>query len=222
MPTLPTLYLGYHIPAADPTNPDIAALGALAQAVFGETSPLYHELVLKEQKVVTLMADAEPHRDPGLFTILARVRKPEDLPAVRKRIAEASRDAAKTPIDAERLDAIKSHLRYSFAASLRQRRRRGPHRRRVDRRRPAGPTPINELYAAYDRLTPADLQRVAARYFAPEQRDGDHPRDGEDEMNRIHRLASAFVLGWPDSLRAAPRRLRRARDGPGARTTARS
>ncbi|MBV8677875.1 MAG: insulinase family protein, partial [Planctomycetaceae bacterium] len=37
-PTLPTLYLGFHIPAADPRNPDTAALGALAQAVFGETS----------------------------------------------------------------------------------------------------------------------------------------------------------------------------------------
>ena len=89
VPTLPILYLGYHVPASDPSNPDTAALGALEQAVFGETSPLYRALVLDEQKVVTLMADAEPRRDPGLFTICARVRKPEDLPAVRKRIAEA-------------------------------------------------------------------------------------------------------------------------------------
>src|SRR4051794_7161175 len=40
-PTLPILYLGFHIPAADPDNPDTAALGVLAQALFGETSPLY-------------------------------------------------------------------------------------------------------------------------------------------------------------------------------------
>ncbi len=26
---------------------------------------------------------------------------------------------------------------------------------------------MNALYAAYDRLTPAGLQRVAGRYFAP-------------------------------------------------------
>ena len=31
----------------------------------------------------------------------------------------------------------------------------------------AGPKSINELFAAYDRLTPADLQRVAAKYFQP-------------------------------------------------------
>ena len=66
-PTLPTLYLGYHIPAADPSNPDTAALDALAQLVFGETSPLYQDLVLKEQKAVQLSGDASPNRDPGMF-----------------------------------------------------------------------------------------------------------------------------------------------------------
>src|SRR3954447_18554792 len=50
VPTLPILCLGYHVPASDPSNPDVAALGALEQALFGETSPLYKELVLKEQK----------------------------------------------------------------------------------------------------------------------------------------------------------------------------
>ena len=166
LPTLPTLYLGYHIPAADPSHPDTAALGALAQAVFGETSPLYQQLVLKEQKAVMLQADAESKRDPGLFTIVVRVRKPEDLAYVRRRIAEALADVAKTPVDATRLDAIKSHLRYAFAGSLES----------ADDVADAvgtavaitgSPDSINALYAAYDRLTPADLQRVAAKYFQP-------------------------------------------------------
>ncbi len=79
LPTLPTLYLAYHVPAANPANPDTPALGALAQAVFGETSPLYRQLVLKEQKVVTLMADTAENRDPGLFSIIVRVRSSADL-----------------------------------------------------------------------------------------------------------------------------------------------
>ena len=62
LPTVPILYLAYHVPACDPTNPDTAALGALEQALFGETSPLYRELVLKEQMVVMLMAEAEAKR----------------------------------------------------------------------------------------------------------------------------------------------------------------
>ena len=61
--------------------------GALEQALFGETSPLYKELVLKEQKAVMLTAEAEPKRDPGLFSIFVRVRKPDDLPVVRARIS---------------------------------------------------------------------------------------------------------------------------------------
>jgi zinc protease len=166
LPTLPILTLGYHIPAADPTHPDTAALGALVEAVFGEASALYQELVLKEQKVVMIMAEAESKRDPGLFSIFAQVRKSEDLPIVRARIAAALAGAAKTPIDSARLDAIKSHLRYQFAGSL------------STADAVAGalsaaiavtgrPESINELYDAYDRLTPADLERVAAKYFQP-------------------------------------------------------
>jgi zinc protease len=166
VPTLPTLCLGYHVPASDPSNPDVAALGALEQAVFGETSPLYKELVLKEQKVVTLMADASPRRDPGLLTVYVRYRKPEDFPAVRKRIAQALEEAARTPVEPARLDDVRSHLRYAYAASL-----RSPDAVAltvcdsiaIDGR----PDAMNDLFATYDRLTPADLQRVAARYFTP-------------------------------------------------------
>ena len=166
VPTLPILYLGYHIPAADPRDRDTAALGALAQAVFGETSPLYRELVLEKQTAVLLMAEAEAKRDPGLFTVLARVRKPEDVAVVRGRIEAALADAARTPIDPARLDAIKSHLRYAFAGSLDS----------ADAVAMAvsqaiattgRPDAMNDLYAAYDRLAPADLARVAGRYFAP-------------------------------------------------------
>ena len=167
LPTLPILTLGYHIPAADPAHPDTAALGALVEAVFGEASPLYQELVLKEQKVVMMLAEAESKRDPGLFSIIVRARKSEDLPIVRGRIAAALAEAAKTPIDSARLDAIKSHLRYRFAGSLTT----------ADAVALAvsaaisvtgRPESINELYDAYDRLTPADLKRTAARYFQPD------------------------------------------------------
>jgi zinc protease len=166
VPTLPILYLGYHIPAADPDHPDTAALGALAQALFGETSPLYRSLVLDEQKVVMLMADAESKRDPGLFTIVARVRQPEDVSGVRKRIETALAEAASSPIDPSRLAAIKDHLRYAFAGSLDSADAValavGQSIATTGR-----PDAMNDLYSAYDRLTPADLQRAAGRYFAP-------------------------------------------------------
>jgi len=165
VPTLPVLYLGYHIPAADPSNPDTAALGALAQALFGETSPLYKELVLEQQKVVILMADSEAKRDPGLFTILARARDPKDVAKVRARIEKAIEDAAKTPVADAKLQTIKDHLRYAFAGSLNNAdavaRAIGESIATSGR-----PDMWNDLYAAYAKLTPADLQRVAGKYFA--------------------------------------------------------
>jgi zinc protease len=166
VPTLPILYLGYHIPAADPDNPDTAALGALAQALFGETSPLYRSLVLDEQKVVLLMAEAEAKRDPGLFTVAVRVRKPEDVAEVRKRIESALSEAASSPIDPARLAAIKDHLRYAFAGSL-DSADAIAHAIGQSIATTGRPDAMNDLYTAYDRLTPADLQRVAGRYFAP-------------------------------------------------------
>ncbi len=95
---------------------------------------------------------------------MVRVRKPDDLAVVRGRIAAALAEAAAKPVDSSRLDAIKSHLRYAFAGSLES----------ADDVADAvgtavavtgNPDSMNVLYAAYDRLTPADLQRVAAKYF---------------------------------------------------------
>jgi zinc protease len=168
LPTLPIVYLGYHIPAADPRNPDTPALGALAQAVFGETSPLYKKLVLDEQRVVVLQADSEVKRDPGLFTIVARVRNPKDVDSIQKELEQALANAAKTPISPVRLETIKKHLRYAFAGALDNAdsvaRAVGESIAFAGR-----PDAWDDLYAGYDKLTPEDLVRVAARYFAAEK-----------------------------------------------------
>jgi zinc protease len=165
-PTSPILYLGYHIPAADPKDPDTAALDAFAQAVFGETSPLYKSLVLDEQKVDLLAAEAEEKRDPGLFTVLARVREPKDLPEVRRRIEATLAQAAREPVDGRRLSTIKAHLRYAFAASL-DNADAVAHAVCESIATTGRPDAMNQRFDALDALTPADLLRVADRYFKP-------------------------------------------------------
>ena len=166
LPTLPIVYLGYHIPAADPRNPDTPALGALAQAVFGETSPLYKKLVLDEQRVVTLMADSEMKRDPGLFTIVARIRDPKDVESIRKELEGALAEASKTPLSTARLTTIKQHVRYAFAGTL-DNADSVAHAVGESIAFAGRPDAWDDLYTGYDKLTPADLMRVASRYFAP-------------------------------------------------------
>jgi zinc protease len=168
-PTLPTILIGYHIPAGDPKNPDTAALGALAQAVFGESSPLYKELVLDKQKAVVLDAEVESKRDPGLFQIIVRVRQPEDVAAVRARIDVELSEAARIRIDPLRLAAIKAHLRYGFARRL-ESADSVAHVVGESIATTGRPDSMNDLFAAYERLSAADLQRVAGRYFAPTNR----------------------------------------------------
>jgi zinc protease len=166
-PTLPIVYLGYHIPAGDPANSDVAALDALSKALFGETSTLYKQLVLDEQKVATLFSDCEAKRDPGLFTIAALVRDPADIEAIRKRIEQALADAATTPLPQNELDAIKAHTRYGFAVAL-----NSPDAVAdvvCDALAVSGRVEaIQEYDVAYNALTPEDLMRVAGKYFKKE------------------------------------------------------
>ena len=58
---------------------------------------------------------------------------------------------------------------------------------------------MNDLYAAYDRLTPADLQRVAGALLRPDQRDRRDPRIGDLEMTATHRATLAVGAASPRS-----------------------
>ena len=162
--TLPYLCVSFKIPAFDAKTNDSAALDILASLLFDETSPLYQELVIRDQKVDELSVYAPLRRDPGLFMVFARVKDPAQLDAVRDRIYQTTEDAAKTPIDAARLNDVKSNIRYSFAMSL------------DTARSVAGnltqfigltgePTVINDMYRRYDEVSQDDLKRVAAAYL---------------------------------------------------------
>jgi len=167
--TQPYLYLGYHVPGFDALSRDIAALDVLGEAIFSPVSPLYRKLVLDEARVETIAAGAQFHRDPTLFTIMARLRDPADLPAIEQEIYAALVAAARQPIDAQQLADIKSHMRYAFATSLDSTnaiaRALGSFLELT-----GDPQSLDQLYATYEQVTPEDVQRVAAKYFAPENR----------------------------------------------------
>lgn len=170
LPTLPILYMGYHIPAgSDPKDKDIAALTVLGEAVFGEISPLYRKLVLKEQKVVTLMAGNDLRRDPSLFTMMARVRAADDVATVKDQMEKALDVASKGLFVPAYVDKIKAHLRYQFAGKLDS---ADSVARTVCESiaRTGRPDGMNDAYATIDALTPKDLRETAAKIFAKTNR----------------------------------------------------
>lgn len=114
-PTLPWVTVAFHGPAFSETAKDYAAFDLLFDLAFGRTSDLYRKLVEQEQKVDPLRAWAPDNADAPLFTVAARVKKPDDVVYVRDEILKtfAKFRAAKFP---EKMvaEAI-SNNRYSLA-----------------------------------------------------------------------------------------------------------
>jgi zinc protease len=167
--TLPMLYIGYHAPGFDARSREIAALDLLAEAMFSETSPLYRKLVLQERKVQQLMAGAYFHRDPTLFTIMVRLTDQKHIDAVRAECYRTLDEAARTPIAADRLADVKSHLRYQFAMQLDTpdavARTLGEYLQLSGE-----PRSVNDMYATYDATTAEDIRAAARKFLVPTNR----------------------------------------------------
>lgn len=163
-PTRPHLMIGWHVPAFDDSATEIAALDLLSQLLFSDNAPLYQELVVERQLVEFIQGGAEFHRDPYLFMVATRARTPDALPEVKKALTKAFEELKSEPVDPERLERIKDHLRYQFALGLDS--------------APAAavtvaeflnltgdPQSINRLYEQYQKVTPEDIQKVARKVF---------------------------------------------------------
>src|SRR5437867_8707745 len=156
-PTQPYLDMGYHGPAFSDTEVDLPALDLVSQLLFSEAAPLYQKLVVDEQEVDVLFGGGPDHVDPYLFEIAARVKKPERVAYVESAITAALDDLKQTPIAADRLDSVKSHLKYSYAMGLDT---AGSVARSLEHNLAvAGDSDeVNRLDAVYDRITPDDLR----------------------------------------------------------------
>ena len=167
--TLPWLAVAFHGPAYSDTQNDLATLDIISYLGFSESSELYQKLVIQEQKVDSLGVENPDRMDPNLFTVLARVKDPADLDAVREDILAAFRKYQDTPVPKDRLEAVKSRLRYQFALGLDNSESIAEALAGyVGLRRT--PETVNRLYDLYAAVTPEDVQRVARKYFVDEGR----------------------------------------------------
>jgi zinc protease len=151
---------------------DTAALQVVHGLLFHESSALYQRLVVDEQKLLELGSwPGEFSRDPHLLVASAVLKSgpgAEFDPVLDAIQAEVGRVAA-GEVPRERIDAVKSHVRYALLTGLET------------------PDDVAELVAqflavggALDALdayvaalaavTPEDVQRVASRYLVPERR----------------------------------------------------
>jgi len=168
-PTLPILTVAFKAPAYNDSTKDTAALDALAFLAFSPTSELYQKLVVEEQKVASLRANAPSNVDASLFEITARVKKAADLDYVRDRILETVKNFQEKPVDAARLEAVKKHLRYSAALGMDASDRVAQILAEFVALRRT-PETLNKLYDEYAQLQPADVQQAGATYLVERSR----------------------------------------------------
>jgi zinc protease len=167
--TLPMLLAGYHVPGFSTSNVDMPALDVLAELLFAERAPLFKKLVITEQKVESLSGSADPHVDPNLFAILARIKKPADIAYVEKAIDDEIARVAREGVDERTLAEVLSHVKYGFAGQLST----------ADKTANTAAqfialtgtvSSINDYFALYDKVTSADVKRVAKTYFTAANR----------------------------------------------------
>jgi zinc protease len=168
-PTLPLLAIAFKGPAYNDASKDTAALDALSYLAFSENSELYQKLILREQKADALFASSPKQVDPGLFEILARVKKPEDVAYVRDQILGAIHDLQEKPVEQARLDTVRRHMRYELALSM--------DNSETIAQIVAGyvalrrtPDTLNRLFDQYAALTPRDVQEAAAKFLTENAR----------------------------------------------------
>lgn len=168
-PTLPWIAVSFKGPAYSDTVKDKPALDLIGSLGFSQTSALYQKLVITEQKVDTIFADFDDHRDPYLLTVVARVKDPKDIEYAKTEIIKAFDSYRTVPVAKEKLDAVKSNLKYSFALSLDNSEaiasNLAPY---IALRRT--PETLNKLYELYASITPQDIQQMAGKYFVETKR----------------------------------------------------
>jgi len=116
-PTLPRLWIAWHAPSANDLH--AAAVQNLLNAyLFGPVSPLYQQLVLGKQLVDSMAATYNEHRDPNLFGVLLRVKDAKNLKVVEQAVLKDVSALVTGKVDAKRMEATRSNLKYSTIMSL--------------------------------------------------------------------------------------------------------
>jgi zinc protease len=162
-PTLPWITVAFHGPGFSAVEKDFAAMDLLLDLNFGPTSDLYKRLVDDEQKVDQLSPFNQGNADPYLMSVVARVKKLEDVPYVRDAVLRTFAEARTRPLAAKRVADAKSNARYSFVRSLDNTERIGATLARYVRYARSYGT-LNQYYRLFETLTPADLHHAAQKY----------------------------------------------------------
>jgi len=152
-----------------PKEKDRAALDLISELYFSNNSPLYQELVVDKQLASQMFNYNPETKDAGLRHVFIKVNDEKDLATVRDAVNRTYAQVRTELVSSEKLDNLKSNLKYSFVNSLDSSESIAStlaSYMHFDR----DPETINYLYNSFDNISAQDIKRVANQYFIDENR----------------------------------------------------
>jgi zinc protease len=165
---LPIQYVAYHIPAAK--DPDMTALDVIdAVLTEGQSSRLYKRMVDSEQLVLNVGGRPEESLDPGLYVFSMTPRSGVDTARTEKVLFEEIEKVRTAPVSDDELRKAKNQLLAQHYRQLKT---------IAGRANLLGTYEVfhgdyNKLFTSdkdIEAVTAADVQRVAQKYFSPNNR----------------------------------------------------
>jgi zinc protease len=165
---LPMVMVGYHIGRTN--DPDTPALNMLVNILTsGRSSRLYRRLVDTEQLVLGINARPGFSFDPDLLVFGMQIRSGVEPAKAEKSLYEELDKAGATPVSGAEIEKARNSLLASHYRSLKT--IAGKANLIGNYEVFLGDwSKLNNVAAEYEKVTAADIQRVAAKYFKPTNR----------------------------------------------------
>ena len=155
--------------AWEPAKKDRAALDLLSELYFSSNSALYQELVVDKQIASQMFTYNPETKDEGLRHVFIKVEDEKHLAQARDAINATYAKARVELVDADKLNNLKSNLKYSFVNGLDSSEAiAGTLASYMHFTR--DPEVINQLYQSFDNITPQDIKAAANKYFVDSNR----------------------------------------------------
>jgi zinc protease len=158
--------MAYHTPPG--SHPDYAPLDVLMDVLTNEPSGRLYKALVENKKAAFQYGWTPALYDPGFAYFYAELRKEQSLDSARAIMVKTLDEATTKPVTAEEVERAKTKLLSRIEMMFRQVDRVGLQ---LSEYMAAGDWRLIFLYRdAIRKVTPADVQRVAATYLKPSNR----------------------------------------------------
>ena len=165
----PWIAVAYHIPEA--AHDDIPVLELIGNILTtGRSSRLYRKVIYEDQSALSVFTSVDNYKDPGLFTITVNSIKqrhtPEEVEIVVNEILERVKADMVTERELEKaINKLETNLIFGLQTNFVKGMRIG-----FSLARTGDPLGFVKKLESYRHVTAKDIQRVARKYFTPENR----------------------------------------------------